>query len=155
MKMFKWLKRIYDEYKLYSHIGKQHCFVFPILPKSQLEDGETYETFDFSHKWYKRAEEWYTEYDIKYAQWCAKKDCFIDAHHLKIQTLSYEEFKPLRKEKPRQKEINYGICSYNPCDINALDLEEIRKITFDMCDDNTDSMEVWDRLITYFEDRGF
>ena len=43
----------------------------------------------------------------------------------------------------------------NPCDINALDIEEIRKITFDLNDDNTESDEVWDRLITYFEERGF
>lgn len=154
MKMFKWLKKIYDEYKLYSHIGKQHCFVFPILPKDQLEDGMIYETFDFSHEYAWKKEYWHTEYRTKTAQWCAKKDCFLTRSY-KIKTLTYEEFKPLRIQEPEQEEINYGICSYNPCDINALDLEEIRKITFDMCDDNTDSMEVWDRLITYFEDRGF
>lgn len=152
--MFEWLKKKFREYNKWSHIGKEHCFVFPILPKSCLEDGITYETFDFSHKWYWRSEEWYTEYGIKYAQWCAEKDCFIDAHHLKIQTLSYEEFKPLRKEKPRQREINYGICSYNPCDVNALDLEELRNITFKTNDDNTESDEIWNKLITYFEERG-
>lgn len=154
MKIFKWLKKIYDEYKLYSHIGKQHCFVFPILPKSQLEDGMIYETFDFSHEYGWKKEHWHTKYHTKTAQWCAKKDCFLTRSY-KIKTLTYEEFKPLRIQEPEQEEINYGICSYNPCDINALDLEEIKKITFDMCDDNTDSMEVWDRLITYFEDRGF
>ena len=38
--MFKWLKNKYIEYKKKNHISKEQCFVFPIMPKSQLEDGE-------------------------------------------------------------------------------------------------------------------
>ena len=66
----------------------------------------------------------------KKAEWSAEKDCFVDRNHLKVQFLTYEEFKPIRQAYQRKEEINYGICSYNPCDINALDIEEIRKITF-------------------------
>ena len=85
----------------------------------------------------------------------AEKDCFIDGlSGLKMEIVSYEEFKPLRKCYQHKVEINYGICSYNPCDVNALDLEELKKITFDLNDDNTESDEVWKRLITYFDDRG-
>ena len=152
--MFEWLKKKYIEYKKKNHIGKEHCFVFPIMPKSQLEDGKRYETFDFSHKYAWKTEDWYTEYKIKTAQWSAEKDCFL-THDFKIQTLTYEEFKPLRPSYTENEEINYGICSYNPCDINALDIEEIRKITFDLNDDNTESDEIWENLITYFEERGF
>ena len=151
--MFEWLKNKYKEYKLYSHIGKQHCFVFPILPKNQLVDGASYETFDLSHQriW---KDDWHTQYKTKTGQWCAEKDCFIDLSAVNLQILSYEEFKPLRKCYQHKVEINYGICSYNPCDVNALDLEELKKITFDLNDDNTESDEVWERFITYFDDRG-
>ena len=153
--MFEWLKKKYKEYKLYSHIGKQHCFVFPILPKNQLVDGASYETFDFSHKYNYGKDDWYTQYKTKTAQWCAEKDCFIDGlSGLKMEIVSYEEFKPLRKCYQHKVEINYGICSYNPCDVNELDLEELKKITFDLNDDNTESDEVWETLITYFDDRG-
>lgn len=152
--MFKWLIKKYVEYKTKNHINKEECFVFPIMPKSQLEDGKRYETFDFSHKYAWRIETWYTEYKTKYAQWNAEKDCFL-TRDFKIKTLTYEEFKPLRPAYTTNEEINYGICSYNPCDVNALDLEELKKITFDLNDDNTESDEVWEKLITYFENRGF
>lgn len=152
--MFKWLKNKYIEYKKKNHISKEQCFVFPIMPKSQLEDGKKYETFDFSHEYAWRTENWHTEYKTKIAQWSAEKDCFL-THDFKIQTLTYEEFKPLRPSYTVNEEINYGICSYNPCDINALDLEELKKITFDLNDDNTESDEVWEKLIKYFEERGF
>ena len=152
--MFKWLKNKYIEYKKKNHISKEQCFVFPIIPKSQLEDGQMYETFDFSHEYDYRPENWYTEYKTKSAQWSAEKDCFL-THDFKMPILTYEEFKPLRPSYIVNEEINYGICSYNPCDINALDLEELKKITFDLNDDNTESDEVWENLINYFEDRGF
>ncbi len=153
--MFKWLKNKYIEYKKKNHINKEQCFVFPIMLKSQLIDGEKYETFDFSHE-HERAwktETWYTEYKTKEAQWNAEKDCFL-TRGFKIKTLTYEEFKPLRPSCTTNEEINYGICSYNPCDVNALDLEELKKITFDL-NDNTESDEVWEKLITYFNERGF
>lgn len=152
--MFEWLKKKFREYNKWSHIGKYHCFVFPILPKNKLEDGEYYETFDFSHKYNKRKEWWHTEYTTTSASWCAEKDCFISAFEWKVRPIPYEEFKPLRKRRSERKEINYGICSYNPCDINALDLEELKNITFNTNDDNAESDEVWDKLITYFEERG-
>ena len=152
--MFEWLKNKCIEYKKKNHINKEECFVFPIMPKSQLEDGMVYETFDFSHEYAWKKEYWHTEYHTKTAQWCAKKDCFLTRSY-KIKTLTYEEFKPLRLQEPEQEEINYGICSYNPCDVNALDLEELKKITFDLNDDNTESDEVWEKLITYFNERGF
>lgn len=152
--MFKWLIKKYIEYKTKNHINKEECFVFPIMPKSQLEDGKRYETFDFSHKYAWRIETWYTEYKTKYAQWNTEKDCFL-TRDFKIKTLTYEEFKPLRPAYTTNEEINYGICSYNPCDVNALDLEELKKITFDLNDDNAESDEVWEKLITYFENRGF
>lgn len=153
--MFEWLKEKYRKKMMLNHIGKEHCFVFPILPKSCLKDGKNYETFDFSHEYWRNPDYWYTEYKTKTAQWCAEKDCFIDTWHLKVQTLTYEEFKPLREHNPDREEINYGICSYNPCDINQLDLEEIKRITFDLNDDNVESDEIWEKFIKYFEDRGF
>ena len=152
--MFRWLKNKYIEYKKKNHIRKEQCFVFPIMPKSQLVDGEKYETFDFSHQYAWKSKMWHTEYKTKIAQWSAEKDCFL-TYDLKIQTLTYNEFKPIRQAYQRKEEINYGICSYNPCDVNALDLEELKKITFDLNDDNTESDEVWENLINYFEERGF
>ena len=120
----------YKDYKKYNHIRKEQCFIFPIMPKSQLEDGKKHETFDFSHEYAWRTETWHTKYKTKDAQWCAEKDCFL-TYDFKIQSLTYEEFKPLRPLYTENEEINYGICSYNPCDINALDVEEIRKNNFD------------------------
>lgn len=156
MKMFEWLKNKYIEYKKKNHITKEYCFVFPIMPKSLLIDGEYYETFDFKHKWNGfRKENWYTEYTTIKAEWSSEKNCFVDRNNIKVKFLTYEEFKPLRRSYQRKNEIDYGICSYNPCDINALDIEEIRKITFDLNDDNTESDEVWEKLIKYFEERGF
>ena len=153
--MFEWLKKKYREYKKWNHISKEYCFVFPIMPKSLLIDGEYYETFDFSHQWSGfRTENWWTEYKTTKAEWSAEKDCFVDRNHLKVRFYTYEEFKPLRSAHERKEEINYGVCSYNPCDVNCLDLEELKKITFDLNDDNTESDEVWERLITYFEERG-
>lgn len=141
--MFEWLKEKYTEYKLNNHITKEQCFVFPILSKSCLEDGEKYETFDFSER-----------NNMKIAQWCAKKDCFIPLFSFDISTMSYDEFKPLRKAYSNKSKIIYEVCSYNPCEVNQLDLEELKKITFDLNDDNTESDEVWEKLIKYFEDRG-
>ena len=152
--MFKWLKNKYIEYKKKNHINKEVCFVFPVMPKSQLVDGEKYETFDFSHQLIWKTDSWHTEYETKIGQWNAEKDCFL-THDFRIKTLTYDEFKPLRSSYTIKEEINYGICSYNPCDINALDIEEIKKITFDLNDDNTESDEIWEKLITYFEERGF
>lgn len=152
--MFKWLKNKCIKYKNKNHISKEQCFVFPIMPKSQLVDGEKYETFDFSHQNAWKTDSWHTEYKTKTSQWNAEKDCFL-THDLKIKTLTYEEFKPLRPLYTTNEEINYDICSYNPCDVNALDLEELKKITFDLNDDNTESDEVWENLIKYFEERGF
>ena len=151
--MFKWLSKKYRKIKLKNHIGKEHCFIFPILPKNCLEDGKVYETFDFSHEYAWKTETWHTKYKTKNAQWNAEKDCFL-THDFKIKTLTYEEFKPLRLSYTTCEEINYGICSYNPCDVNTLDLEELKKITFDLNDDNTESDEVWEKLITYFNERG-
>lgn len=147
--MIEFIKKWYVK----NHINKSSCFVFPILPKSILEDGERYETFDFRHQYYRNPEYWYTKYDIKTAQWCAEKDCFVE-YGFKYKILTYEEFKPIRKLGRNREEINYSICSYNPCDVNALDLEELKKITFDLSDDNTQSDEIWERLIDYFEKRG-
>lgn len=152
--MFNWLKNKYIEYKKKNHINKEECFVFPIMPKSQLIDGEKYETFDFSHEYAWKTEKWHTKYKTKMAQWSAEKNCFL-TYDFKIKTLTYEEFKPLRPSYTENEEINYDICSYNPCDINALDIEEIRKITFELSDDNTESDEIWEKLINYFEERGF
>ena len=154
--MFDWLKDKYIESKKKNHINKEICFVIPTMPKSLLIDHEYYETFDFSHQWAGfRTESWWAEFKTKKAEWSVEKDCFVDRNHLKVQFLTYEEFKPIRQAYQRKEEINYGICSYNPCDINALDIEEIRKITFDLNDDNTESDEVWEKLIKYFEERGF
>lgn len=154
--MFKWLKNKYIEYKKKNHITKEVCFVIPVMPKSLLIDHEYYETFDFSHKWNGfRSENWFTKYETKKAEWSAEKDCFVDRNGFKLKFLTYEEFKPIRQVYQRKEEINYGICSYNPCDVNALDLEELKKITFDLNDNNTESDEVWEKLITYFNERGF
>lgn len=146
--MIKWLLQKYRKHKLKSHITKESCFVFPIMDKSELIDGKSYESFDF------RKEHWYRDdyrykFDTKHGTWNSEKDCFIVYSHLE----SYEEFKPLRYDYELNKPINHDILEYNPCDINALDLQEIRNITF-TADDNTQDDDIWERLIKYFEDRG-
>lgn len=147
--MFEWLKK----YKLYNHIKKQSCFVFPIIPKESLVDGKYYESFRVRRKkvYGVFSDSWREELDISSAKWNKEKDCFI---HLSS-VVQYDDFKPIRISCTDNTPYIYGICSYNPCSINQLDLEELKKITFDLNDDNTESDTVWENLINYFEERGF
>lgn len=151
--MFKWLLNKYRTSKMKNHIGKQSCFVFPVLDKSLLEDGMWYETFDFEKDWDYRHKEYSLKISTKHAKWNAEFERFIDGSKLS----SYEDFKPLREAWQRRNgedSLTYGITSYNPCDITPLDLEEIKNITFNLSDDNTESDEIWEKLINYFDERG-
>lgn len=141
--MIEWLKTIRRK----IHIKKEQCFVFRIIPKEELIDGTIYETFVFKKD---KVGTW--SIDTRSEVWSSEKDCFIGWGKF----YSYEEFKPIkRKEFSATEEYSYTTLSYNPCDVNALDLEELKKITFDLNDDNTESDDVWERLIKYFEERGF
>lgn len=148
--MIKWLLKKYRDNKMKNHISKQRCFVFPILPKESLIDGRYYETFKFvQKKW--NSDYWYYEIKTDTAKWNREKDCFIDFSDI----ISYEDFKPIRIHNQNKAHINYDILSYDPTTVNELDLEEIRKITFETGDETTiESDNVWDRLIDYFDKRG-
>lgn len=146
--MIKWLLKKYISHKLKTHINKSHCFVIPILDKSELVDGKNYETFDFKMRYHSIGHK-RSKYDIKTACWCEEKQCFLFYNHIE----TYEEFKPLRESFNLDTPIEYDILEYNPCDINELDIQEIKNITFN-ADDNTQSDDIWENLIKYFEDRG-
>lgn len=148
--MIKWLLKKYRDNKMKNHISKQMCFVFPVLPKCYLHDGKSYETF-----WFRKVECGYDDYryeiDTRTAMWSKEKDCFFNG----FRVMSYEEFKPLRQSFQRKENVNCEVLSYNPCTVNELDLEEIRKITFEIGDETTiESDNVWERLIDYFDKRG-
>lgn len=147
--MFEWLKK----YRLKNHISKQSCFVFPIIPKEELIDGKYYQTFHFKKKEHTGLllDSFIEKIYFEEAIWNKDKDCFV----VFSQIISYEDFRPIKRVYEKNKGYNWGICSYNPNDVNPLDLEELKKITFDLNDDNTQSDTVWENLIKYFEDRGF
>lgn len=148
--MIKWLLKKYRDNKIKNHISKQKCFVFPILPKESLIDGKYYETFKFNKKQY-GSDYWYYEIKTDYAKWIEEKDCFIDFN----QVIHYEDFKPIRQHNEDRSKVDYDILSYNPCTVNELDLEEIKKITFEVGDDTTiESDYIWNSLIDYFDKRG-
>ena len=151
--MFTWLKKKYTEYMLKHHISKQSCFVFPIIPKKMLQDGVLYETFDFGTRYSKYFNETYTDtISINMAKWNAEKDCFIGGSKI----ISYEDFKPIKETSfYSQEPYNYGICSYNPCDVNALDIEQLKDIIFNIGDDTmVESDDIWEKLIDYLDKRG-
>lgn len=148
--MIKWLLKKYRDNKMKNHISKQRCFVFPILPKECLIDGKDYETFVFKKIRY-GYDGWYYKIDIDYAKWNKEKDCFIDV----FRVIDYDDFKPIRESVEMKSTVDYDILSYNPCTVNELDLEELRKITFEIGDDTTiESDDIWDKLIDYFDKRG-
>lgn len=144
--MFDWLKKKHTDYKMKNHISKESCFVFPIIAKEMLEDGARYITFDITHT---RAG-W--KLGTETARWCAEKDCFLYCSSF----MSYENFKPIRKSSWDNNEgYVYDIVSYNPCDINALDIEELKDIVFNVGDDTTiESDDIWEKLIDYLDKRG-
>lgn len=150
--MIDWLKRKYTEYKTKHHITKESCFVFPIIAKELLEDGVRYQTFVFKKKYVRLGNYYSWSMDTESAKWCAEKDCFLSCSTF----ISYEDFKPIRKLNwSGNVPYNYAILSYNPCSINALDLEELKNITFNVGDDTTvESDDIWEKLITYFDERG-
>ena len=153
--MFKWLLKKYKDYNMKNHIRKESCFVIPILPKEELIDGEIYETFDFGHQYNFGSDHWYTQYKTKSARWSSEKDCFIPLYWASNVITSYEDFKPLRQKYTEQEEIKYGICSYNPCDVNALDIEQLKEIIYNVGDDTmVESDDIWDKLIDYMDRRG-
>lgn len=149
--MIEWLKKKHTDYKMKRRISKESCFVFPIIAKEMLEDGARYQTFEFikTSKRYSNSHSW--KMDITSARWCSEKDCFLSCSTF----TSYEDFKPIRKLTwDGEEEYRHTVLSYNPCDINALDLEELKNITFNVGDDTVESDDIWDKLITYFDKRG-
>lgn len=148
--MIKWLLKKYRDRKMKNHISKQSCFIFPILPKYCLIDGEYYESFYFV-KEYWSSNYWHYEIKTHNARWNKEKDCFIEFSKV----INYEDFKPIRLYNENKADVDYDILSYNPTTVNELDLEELRKITYEVGDDTTiESDDVWEKLIDYFDKRG-
>lgn len=149
--MIEWLNKKYTDYKMKHRISKESCFVFPIIAKKMLEDGARYQTFEFTKTRNRFSNDYTWDMKITSAKWCSEKDCFLACSTF----TSYEDFKPIRKLSwAGNEEYKHVILSYNPCDINTLDLEELKDITFNIGDDNVESDDIWEKLITYFDKRG-
>ena len=135
-----------------NHISKQRCFVFPILPKESLIDGRYYDTFRFVKKRMGLSSySWEYDIEISDAVWNKEKDCFITFSRV----IDYDDFRPVKLHYQKDMDIDYDILSYNPCTVNELDLEELKKITFEVGDDTTiESDDIWNNLIDYFDKRG-
>ena len=68
-----------------------------------------------------------------------------------------KKFYPIKVKRywpERSEEVYPEVLTYNPKDINALDLEEIKNIIYNVGDSTTiESDDIWKRLVDYFEKR--
>lgn len=140
--MFEFLKKSFRK----SHIDKSKCIVLPIISdKSELVDGKVYRIF----KTYGigRVVRWY----LSDGKWNKKFDCFTNYSGEILNKFEDGDIFVLEKSI---NELPLSIMDYDPRTVNALDLQEIKDITFNQCDDNTQDDDVWNRLINYFDERG-
>ena len=78
----------------------------------------------------------------------AKWDKKIDAFRFMQYYDKYEDVIAVFNAK-----VDPVISEYNPAELNALDIEELNKICFELSDENVESDEIWEKLIEYFEKR--
>lgn len=146
--MIKWLLKKYRDNK--SKISNQKCIIFPIIPKESLKNNIVYVSAQFKPRsiTIRSSVKMIT---LTEATWNEKLQGFITSSD---ETYTYEEFNPI-SEKNIASNMQYDILSYNPTTVNELDLEELRKITYEVGDDTTiESDDVWEKLVDYFDKRG-
>ena len=117
--------------------NRTHKFItFPIVNKEELKDNTRYvlvKTFLCNGELYTHAAKWDKKIDaFRFMQYYDKYEDVIAVFDAKIDPV---------------------ISEYNPAVINALDIEELNKICFELSDESVESDEIWEKLIEYFEKR--
>lgn len=92
------------------------------------------------------------------AVWCKHYSCFLSKYDDRI-VGKFNEFKYVI-ESPESvfnnglHYLNKSVLDYDPRQINAMDIKELHNICYEARDDNSDSMDVWEDLINWFEKKG-
>ena len=145
--MFNFLTKEYWKKKLNDKSGM--CFVIPVMSENELEDGKKYICF---RKELTKYGSYIWREKFVNLTWCKKENIFIELLAGDFKTYRYGEVYPVSIS------IGYNpnsyFLNYDPKKINAFDLKELSDICFNLSDENTQSDEIWDKLITYFDERG-
>lgn len=148
------LKKIWNNYKawrLRKRIENCKYVAFRIIPKEKLKDKEQYLGLDIVEESNRYRLRNFNPQSGRYSKELEGFICFSG------RIISYDEFYPIKVERywpERSKELYLEVLSYNPEDINALDLEEIKKIVYNVSDSTTtESDDIWEKLVDYFEKR--
>lgn len=128
----EWIKNFFK-----TKQDTSQCVIWHVVPKDELIDYKDYRCYVYDKLAHRKV--------TCVARWSAERNLFIeDSFH----SYTYEEAHPTNFRD------SYEVLNYNPNKINALDLKPLSDICFQLSDENTQSDEIWDKLITYFEERG-
>ncbi|MCM1260626.1 MAG: hypothetical protein NC222_06715 [Staphylococcus sp.] len=122
---------------------KQKCYCIPVISnKEDLIDGEKYSIL-IKMKLGKNIY-YYIEINI----WDKKFDCFKS--DISSQLYKFEDVIVFNYQYHK----NAFILDYNPSKLNVLDIQNLYEICVTTCNENTQSDEIWEKLLSYFDKRG-
>lgn len=149
--MFQKIVNKYKAWRLRNHIESCRYVAFRIIPKANLKDKEQYLGLDIAEESLMHRLRDFNPQSGKYNKKLESFICFSG------RIVPYDEFYPIKVKRywpERSEEVYPEVLTYNPKDINALDLEEIKNIIYNVGDSTTiESDDVWERLVDYFEKR--
>lgn len=149
--MFQKIVNKYKAWRLRNRIESCKYVAFRIIPKAKLKDKEQYLGFDIAEESIRHRLRNFNPQSGRYSKELDGFICFSG------RIVPYDEFYPIKVKRywpDESEEVYPEVLSYNPEDINALDVEEIKKIVYNIDDSTTiESDDIWERLVDYFEKR--
>lgn len=150
--MFKFLTKEYWQKKFHNKKGL--CLVFPVIPECDLVDKKIYTCYSSNLEIDSRGNFYRPKHSL--VEWNAEKKVFVEENTrfkgpTEYKLYSYGEIYPVTDTF-----YNYDsyFLNYDPSKINEFDLKELSDICFNLSDENTQSDEIWEKLINYFDERG-
>lgn len=136
-------KEIFDTRKCINPNNKKYLLT-PLVRKKELQDGKDYEILITEKNFYTNEIVCYW----KIGKWIKKIDCFISRGS---EFFKYDECLAVKEYNIKFNE--YKVYNFDPTKINENDINEICQICFS-ANDQTESDDIWEKLIAYFDKRG-